>query len=188
MAQPQEPGTISFKQFLHDCHTLVSQSDWILHEKPNYDPFMKRTYYIQNAGHHLSNSQKLNEDECGELTVPHTNAVRCDCHVIYSHSYCNPVLYFNTFTSDGKMLPVKYIWENLVQSYFHDQVERDPWTFITQAEHPILFIPFNQLHPCHTADYMKPLHELHRPASVDDFNFVKAWLSIVLPVIGLPNA
>ncbi|XP_071118274.1 ubiquitin-like-conjugating enzyme ATG10 [Haliotis cracherodii] len=100
-------------------------------------------------------------------------------HIVYSASYGVPVLYFNAYTQDGRLLSLDAVWNNVPQHY-QDRFQHERWTILTQQEHPILGRPFFQLHPCHTADLMSKLdpHSCSR-------NYLLSWLSAVGPVVGL---
>jgi ubiquitin-like-conjugating enzyme ATG10 len=98
-------------------------------------------------------------------------------HVLYSHSYSVPVLYFNSWTNDGRLLSLEDLW-NLVHSSFQDSLQENRWSVLTQQEHPVLRRPFYMLHPCHTAQFLDCFHG--RSA-----NIVITWLSTVGPFVGL---
>ncbi|KAK3908973.1 Ubiquitin-like-conjugating enzyme ATG10 [Frankliniella fusca] len=73
-------------------------------------------------------------------------------HILYSISYASPVLYFNAFFNDGRLLPLEALWngsgsENQVLKHMR-------WEALSQQEHPILRRPFYQLHPCKTAEFL----------------------------------
>lgn len=71
-------------------------------------------------------------------------------------------------------------------------------TFVTQAEHPILGVPFFTIHPCQTANIMALFRPgtiffylsvtsyiVEDPAVSSTANYLLSWLSVVGPVIGL---
>lgn len=188
IAMNQRLGTLSFDEFLSNCETLVGDYEWFFVKRGNCNPFIKRTFYMKKQP---SEQQKVVElhDEINEehLLQQYQEHFRCDCHVIYSESYCNPVLYFNIFSSDGKLISLQDIWDNHVHQSYKSRVNHDPWSFLTQLEHPVLLMPYIQLHPCHTSNFMRPFHELTQSGCSSTFNYVLSWLSVVLPVIGLEN-
>uniref|UniRef100_A0A914WND5 Ubiquitin-like-conjugating enzyme ATG10 n=1 Tax=Plectus sambesii TaxID=2011161 RepID=A0A914WND5_9BILA len=104
-------------------------------------------------------------------------------HICFNPSYGVPVLYFNIWTQDGKLLPIEQVWQ-LVCSSHKEAVLLDPWTAISQQEHPHLGAPWFHIHPCHTAKAMSKLSQ-----STTQFNYVLSWLSMFGPVVGLsiPN-
>lgn len=132
----------------------------------------------------------VEDDECSvqETGTSYTTAeLVFDCHIIYSNSYCNPVMYFLISTQNGGSLSLGQCWDELNLKYDPQQPDMK-WSYVTQVLHPLLQIPFFQLHPCHTDEFMKPfsvklngLNEL-KSCSV---NYVFSWLSIVLPVLKL---
>ncbi|KAG9353571.1 hypothetical protein JZ751_011690 [Albula glossodonta] len=53
-----------------------------------------------------------------------------------------------------------------------------------QQEHPLIGQPFFFLHPCRTADFMRPLLQVAH-AENRKLNYIVSWLSVVGPVVGL---
>jgi ubiquitin-like-conjugating enzyme ATG10 len=98
-------------------------------------------------------------------------------HVLYSHSYSVPILYFNAWANDGRLLSLEDMWRH-VHANFQDSLQENRWSVLTQQEHPVLRRPFYQLHPCHTAQFLG----CFRGKSP---NIVITWLSTVGPVVGL---
>ncbi|XP_048584158.1 ubiquitin-like-conjugating enzyme ATG10 [Nematostella vectensis] len=109
-------------------------------------------------------------------------------HVLYSPSYSVPVLYFTANKQDGTPLSLEEVWSNIPHVY-HQRLQYEKWTFLTQQEHPILGAPCFQLHPCHTADLMKntsPTGSCTAQGSKQiRTNYLVSWLSQVGPVVGL---
>lgn len=93
-----------------------------------------------------SSDVKMNaEDDLATYHVPDDNSsLTWEYHVVYSASYCVPVLYFNVWTANGGLLNLDQVW-NILQLNVDDK-----WTTITQVEHPYLRKPYFQLHPCKT--------------------------------------
>lgn len=123
-------------------------------------------------------------DENEQVTLGvggYDDTIAMEYHVVYSESYQVPVLYFNAFHSNGKLLSLEEIW-NSVPGPFQERVRLDGWSTITQQEHPILGRPFFQLHPCHTADLMKQTQAMNTHSKS---NYIITWLSSVGPVVGL---
>lgn len=192
MEKRTEMGCITLSEFVSCCKEL-SELLWTLQHKNGYDPFLKKTFYRVDS----HNNEQVTEDESeeemkdiddGEMVMEHCDTLTFECHIVFSQSYATPVLYFNVYQSSGKMLTLSEVWEKCVNS-FHKHNINNKWSFITQAEHPILLVPYFQLHPCHTAEFMCPFQDMHLKntdtLSCTNFNYVHAWLSIVLPVIGL---
>lgn len=96
-------------------------------------------------------------------------------HIVYSQSYSVPILYFNAYHADGKLLTLEEIW-NKIPNCYQDSVKINKWNMITQQEHPELGIPYFTIHPCYTADFM---------SSCKSSNYLITWLSIVGPLVGL---
>ncbi|GFO18860.1 ubiquitin-like-conjugating enzyme atg10 [Plakobranchus ocellatus] len=103
-------------------------------------------------------------------------------HVVYSESYCVPVLYFNVFTPDGKLLPLNEVWKLCPQSY-QSFIEENKWATLTQQEHPLLGRPYLQLHPCHTGDLMAQV--TRGKGKEQGKHYLATWLSTVGPLTAL---
>jgi Autophagocytosis associated protein, active-site domain len=83
--------------------------------------------------------------------------------VCYSHSYREPVLYFQATEPSGTPLSFSRIKKELEQqedgislnfSHFIDnEIMRDVPS-ISQEDHPVLHSPFYMLHPCQTGEIM----------------------------------
>ncbi|KAK8937123.1 hypothetical protein KSP39_PZI012553 [Platanthera zijinensis] len=115
-----------------------------------------------------------------EVHVPSNVIHAYDFHIAYSHSYRDPVLYFNGHRSDGQPLDLDEIQKDLPE-YSRKLLTESKWTFITVEEHPYLHQPWYMLHPCGTSDWMKLL--LHgRPDAAD---YLISWLSVVGQTVGL---
>ena len=115
------------------------------------------------------------------------NVISLEYHVIYSISYCVPVLYLRGFDSMGSLLRIDQLIKNGLFSnklqdcdkesgankeddYPNNKLENhisminaesfvSPDTF-SQVSHPLNFEPFYQLHPCHTSEWMKMMHSV----------------------------
>ncbi len=57
------------------------------------------------------------------------------------------------FHTEGKLLSLEQIWDE-VPSPHKGSVLVDPWTAVTQQEHPHLHRPYFQIHPCHTGQVL----------------------------------
>ncbi|XP_068941145.1 ubiquitin-like-conjugating enzyme ATG10 isoform X3 [Petaurus breviceps papuanus] len=112
-----------------------------------------------------------------------SEVIRYEYHVLYSCSYRVPVLYFRASFLDGRPLTLKEIWDG-VHQFYKVRLLQEPWSTITQQEHPILGQPFFVLHPCKTNEFMTSLLENSEKNS-RNMNYITSWLSIVGPVVGL---
>ncbi|PFX32178.1 ubiquitin-like-conjugating enzyme ATG10 [Stylophora pistillata] len=112
--------------------------------------------------------------------------LKYEYHVIYSTSYGVPVLYFTASRQDGKLVSLEEVWKS-VPDVYHERLEFEKWTLLTQQEHPHLGVPFYQLHPCHTADMMKKIASVaeEQENHVSNANYLVTWLSTVGPIVGL---
>ncbi|CAL5031239.1 unnamed protein product [Urochloa decumbens] len=108
-----------------------------------------------------------------------------DFHVVYSHSYKAPVLYFQGHRSDGQLLTLDEIKQDLPSDSLK-VLSESKWTFITREEHPQLSRPWFTLHPCATSDWMKLLLEESKVAYEEQLlRYLPAWLSVVGQAVGL---
>lgn len=116
------------------------------------------------------------------------NVISLEYHIIYSISYCVPVLYIRGFDSSGSLLRIDQLIKNglfcniqqdsEIESdgnkevlYSSDEHEKKyinlsiPRSFVkpdtfSQVSHPLNFEPFYQLHPCHTSEWMKMMYSV----------------------------
>lgn len=85
--------------------------------------------------------------------------------VIHSESYEVPVMYFSVHKQDGSIAELEEVFINPIEE-----------SVVSQVEHPILFRPFYQVHPCKTREFMKYHHVS---------NYLIAWLTTIGTLIGL---
>ncbi|KAF8704247.1 hypothetical protein HU200_031745 [Digitaria exilis] len=108
-----------------------------------------------------------------------------DFHVVYSYSYKVPMLYFQAYRSDGQLLTLDEIKQDLPSDSLK-VLSESKWTFITREEHPYLCRPWFTLHPCATSDWMKLLLEEGKVAYEEQsLRYLPAWLSVVGQAVGL---
>ncbi|CAC5386397.1 ATG10L [Mytilus coruscus] len=72
------------------------------------------------------------EDDC-QLELSSTECVTYEYHVVYSHSYNVPVLYFNVYHQNGKLLSLDEVWSDIPECY-RDRLLEERWSFITQQK------------------------------------------------------
>ncbi|KAI1905365.1 hypothetical protein AGOR_G00015370 [Albula goreensis] len=122
-------------------------------------------------------------DEDTPVPAEGSSVIRFEYHVLYSCSYQTPVLYFRASTLDGRPLSLEDVWDQVHPNY-RQRLLQGPWDTITQQEHPLIGQPFFFLHPCRTADFMRPLLQVAH-AENRKLNYIVSWLSVVGPVVGL---
>jgi len=161
--------------------------------------------------HHSSEEINIEEDEVYDdvdndtediaaLVLDGNNDIHTyDFHIIYSHSYEVPVLYFRGCKHDGQPLDSRSVERDL-PLYSSTIMKESKWTYVTQEEHPFLHRSWYMLHPCGTSEWMKllllagskesddtPRNE--QPLSESELSEVKrylpSWLSVVGQVVGL---
>ncbi|KAL6903569.1 hypothetical protein ACP4OV_004382 [Aristida adscensionis] len=137
--------------------------------------------------------EESNDSDDAEVTADDSWVQTCsdaahvyDFHVVYSHSYKVPVLYFRGHQASGQLLTLDEIKQDL-PSNSSKVLSESKWTFITREEHPHLSRPWFTLHPCGTSDFMKLL--LEETKVVEDkkeaLQYLPAWLSVVGQAVGL---
>jgi len=104
------------------------------------------------------------------------NGLICHLHIVYSPSFSCPVLYFNVYELDGRLVPLQTLWKNL--KIEGNKTEDELWKTVTQSQHPLLQIPFYMTHPCETSSFMKSI-----APELD--NYLLSWLSIYGSVVNL---
>lgn len=164
--------TLPLEEFKKCAKEFISLSssigdDWSLKRTD------KDVFYLEKRNTlHNSTAQNCKNLEA-HYQEPENNFTMIVYHIIYSLSYSVPVLYFNAYHENGKLLSLDEIWNKIPKCYLS---EIDKWSTITQQEHPILGIPYFMIHPCYTADFMKN-HSMN--------NYLITWLSTVGPLAGL---
>jgi ubiquitin-like-conjugating enzyme ATG10 len=188
-------GTVSLQEF-HRCITeLLTISDgladgWTLlnKETPEATYLMKKITVPDTDNNRHVDATALPLEEPLDDVLEDENAISgqksgtltWEYHVLYSHSYSVPTLYFNAWTSDGRLLSLEDMWRRL-QDNFQDTLKEDRWSVLTQQEHPVMRRPFYLLHPCRTAEFLDSFQGKNS-------NIVITWLSSVGPIVGLTLA
>ncbi|GFS32142.1 ubiquitin-like-conjugating enzyme ATG10 [Nephila pilipes] len=132
----------------------------------------KRTIKMHDEVSEIVDNSNNCDDELEILSPKYTIFVY---HIIYSHSYSVPILWFTAHHEDGKLLSLEELWKQ-IPSCFKNNEPDSKWNILTQQEHPILGIPYFMVHPCYTADLL---------STCSSSNYIISWLSIVGPVAGL---
>lgn len=142
-------------------------------------PVMAGEPSVSSLGDSMVLREESDEDPYCVPSSSVRNVATCVYHVLYSHTYQVPVLYFSCCHSNGQPLSIEEVWSN-VPSVHQGRVSHNSWSMISQEEHPILGRPFYYIHPCHTTDAMKCLWT--RTSPVD---YLTSWLSMFGPLVGL---
>ncbi|KDR20860.1 ubiquitin-like-conjugating enzyme ATG10 [Zootermopsis nevadensis] len=185
-------GTVSLQEF-HRCITqLLTISDrladgWtILNKETPEKTYLMKKIIVPDTDNKLDvDATVLPLEEHLDDVLKDENAIAeqkigtltWEYHVLYSHSYSVPTLYFNAWTIDGRLLSLEDMWRH-VNAKFQDIMKEDGWSVLTQQEHPVLRRPFYLLHPCRTAEFLDCFQG-------KSSNIVITWLSSVGPVVGL---
>ena len=144
------------------------------------------------------------DDKLNNICVPEEEDISClewprlsskttlffEYHIVLSPTYQVPVLYFNATYPNGAIVSQDEIFSIVSNNV---GTIKDPWSMVTQEEHPILGTPFFYVHPCKTAEVMKQVQKMHQQggneSSYHNYNFsecyLTSWLSIYGPIIGL---
>ena len=219
--------TITQEEFLISANKFIEKSNQL------YDGWERNEFkgvtYLKLLKHrmvksNLIHSEKDDKDISSLPTVECTSVVEdstlrdltnisLEYNILYSVSYCVPVLYLRGYDSFGCGLRLddliksglfsrstqdtKLDDEKVVEHHSRDQdknhhiqsnfVRSDTFS---QVSHPLNFQPFYQLHPCHTSEWMKMMCSVkgdkegsRMQLSVE--NYIIIWLSFVASFIGL---
>ncbi|KAE8752382.1 hypothetical protein FOCC_FOCC000854 [Frankliniella occidentalis] len=187
--------TISWEEFVSYTADFMTVSEeicdgwvWQGDKERSGSAYIVKKIQLQMPADTYDCKQETNEN-CDDLSVvefeeSHSVAVAesadLECtweyHVLYSISYATPVLYFNAFYRDGRLLPLEVIWKR--HGTETEALQHMRWEALSQQEHPILRRPFYQLHPCKTAEFLS--HHLG-----SSLNPVVTWLSSIGRTVGL---
>jgi len=121
------------------------------------------------------------------VTTFEGNHYNVEYHVVYSQSYNVPVLYFRLYDSSGQSVvdnseAIRILCTTKTN---RKQLESFKWESLTQQMHPILHVPFFQLHPCHTETWMKILSDTEEEPLPKKINYLVTWLSFVGNNVGI---
>ncbi|XP_052069815.1 ubiquitin-like-conjugating enzyme ATG10 [Mytilus californianus] len=184
-------GSISGDEFVKLAHNFLvlaekTKDSWKIKEIPDKQYYLSKKEVKKISRQHIEQKQYEEltcidkEDDC-QLELSSTECVTYEYHVVYSHSYNVPVLYFNVYHQNGKLLSLDEVWSDIPECY-RDRLLEERWSFITQQEHPLLGRPFFMLHPCHTKDLMAQVTSIQDDGQR---NYLLSWLCAVGPVVGL---
>eukprot|EP00658_Telonema_sp_P-2_P070886 TRINITY_DN6025_c0_g1_i8.p1 TRINITY_DN6025_c0_g1~~TRINITY_DN6025_c0_g1_i8.p1 ORF type:complete len:211 (-),score=33.52 TRINITY_DN6025_c0_g1_i8:50-682(-) len=96
----------------------------------------------------------INEQDPARLGEQHGHDDMCvaELHVLFSQVFNVPVMYFNIYQPDGMLVMRGDLLERMPELQ-----TASSWANLTQAEHPVLGLPFFLLHPCNTQGFMNTL-------------------------------
>ena len=69
------------------------------------------------------------------------------------------------------------VWKELLE--VPNENKESLWKIVTQADHPVLGIPFFQVHPCETKTLMKELFDTSREEVQDPAKYLLSWMSVM---------
>lgn len=107
----------------------------------------------------VETEEEEEEDLCVAAAPAALGFISWRVHVCYSHSYREPVLYFQSTETSGTPLPFNRILheledEQLIFSNNSTDDQKLDLLSISQEDHPVLHTPFYMLHPCQTGEIM----------------------------------
>jgi 2',3'-cyclic-nucleotide 2'-phosphodiesterase (5'-nucleotidase family) len=106
--------------------------------------------------------------------------------IVYSETYCVPVLYFHVQFCSGEPCSRHRVLEILhhQQEENASNIPEDTWEFVSQEQHPFTNMPFFFLHPCQTSQRLRLLKI--SDGSAKKMNTLWTWMSMILPALGYP--
>jgi 2',3'-cyclic-nucleotide 2'-phosphodiesterase (5'-nucleotidase family) len=121
-----------------------------------------------------------------------SNLIRWSFSIVYSDTYCVPILYFHVQHHNGTPCSRQQVLKMLLESTNHSQADRmalqDTWDFVSQEQHPFTNMPSFFLHPCQSSTRLQLL--LSSTTSVGQFacniDMLWTWMSMILPTVGHP--
>ncbi|KAE9533448.1 hypothetical protein AGLY_009086 [Aphis glycines] len=177
--------SMTYQQFVDYATDLKSHSDFIddgwslcQYQCPMNENYIK---YLVKKKIQKMNKYSLKSDHSDSHTENNIPVV-CEYHILYNPSYSCPDVFFNMWSTDGKLLSLEHVW-SLVHYFLKENVERDKWNAITQEIHPFFSTPFFRLHPCKNTHVLEMLGFSSK--NNYEFNPLIAWLSTISPLIGL---
>jgi len=98
-------------------------------------------------------------------------------HIVYNEVFQVPTLYFNIYDGNNQLLQpdqVVQVFKLIGQErgFIPKSDEFNPYTFITQGEHPVLQTIYYYIHPCETKSLMQSIGSNPK-------NYVYSWLSFI---------
>ncbi|KAI6183788.1 Autophagy-act-C domain-containing protein [Aphelenchoides bicaudatus] len=149
---------LSFKQFTRDLEEFVD-----LYSKTDAEAVFK---LHESSNQIYAEQRQVIDDPRLEKRVHRLISI------LYSEAYLSPVLWFNFYDSNGKLL---YL-EEFEPFLSKDSAGAEILKGLSQNEHPIHGIAFYNIHPCKTNEFMK---------NFITRNYITSWLSVYGAIVGL---
>ncbi|KAH3743994.1 hypothetical protein Pelo_14618 [Pelomyxa schiedti] len=191
-------GFLSLRAFLgsQERPTITSreqddEGDWCLPPEDNDDGSVSAEPLVCNADTITATSTSDSAAATADVV---------EVHVVHSSAYQVPVLYCS------HLLPIR----QLARLARGEGTGGPVWATVTQVDHPVLDIPFYEVHPCGTAGFMGDLEGARRGICGASWDlggdrdrgagvggsaegegedrarwYMLAWMSWVLPIVGL---
>ena len=170
---------------------------WAYLQPPESGPFGRATGYLRSSPLLLldssltlameSASQSDDVDD-GVLTDGIQLTSRVELHIVHSTTYRAPVLLLQGYAADGQLWTADQVHAHLIRSSPTSSIAASS---VTQAEHPVLLVPFFSVHACRTADWMDALlHRVDGETSLPNnstyiqLDFLSGWWSVLAPLVG----
>jgi len=227
---------LSWSEFLTESKAFLERAggEWIWKDSPytKYSKQEKASGYLSLREKIIRNTSSISNKELEKKSLNFGNWISIeedeaslslstfqsgefhvyDCHIVYSPTFNVPVLFFNGYHLDGRLLSLEEVLQDVPKQYRREE----SWSFLSQDDHPILGIPFYYIHPCGTQSLMKTLRmdtirshlccrsekvteetisttttttsssSLSSPVEKRECHYLLSWLSLYGPVIGLP--
>eukprot|EP00116_Pleurobrachia_bachei_P010656 sb/3470918/ len=179
-------GTLTETQFVAQCRSIVEVAtkigdSWEMRQGDWGDVYLVKK--VTKATPLPSNKDDNDDGDDDNVVVTPSSMVTWEYHVTYRSSYSVPVLFFKAWHPTGQLLTLDEVWELTPPA-----PETAP--YITQMEHPVLAVPFYEVHPCTTERLMAAKPDIDLPdltKSKHDLTdrYLVSWMSIMGQTFGL---
>ncbi|KAH8553819.1 autophagocytosis associated protein [Umbelopsis sp. PMI_123] len=181
----------SLNAFVEKAHRVAPEDEWQLTEHS-----VSKQIYLQKKQTVLYQTSKNHEQPTTEFEIceetpdtatleSHTtdiNIITAEYHIVYSPTYCVPVLYFNAYYADGSSLTRSELEHHVFSKVHVDALQNNSLIqqgAISQHDHPLLGQPFFYVHPCDTSALMAQLQ------ITNTLSYIISWISFFGSPVGL---
>ncbi|KAG0641116.1 hypothetical protein HOY80DRAFT_956120 [Tuber brumale] len=148
---------------------------------------------VQNGGAVIivEDEDEDEDDDEESLHPPSPSRWKVEYQILLSKTYQLPILYFNLYPPSTLRIPasLQQVYENLTSTTTRDVLKSvGVQGAISQADHPVLGVPYYFVHPCNTAAAMSEWQQRRRDGGGEDFDvekYLTVWIGVVGGAVGL---